>query len=92
MKFPAERPVSFVNLRACLTGLLFGSGSASSRGVLPNVFLEKLFLSKRRRSQSRFDEIINYVFSKTILTSLQESLMKNRGKHPLKSAKLVYQS
>jgi hypothetical protein len=46
--------------------LLFGSDSGSSRGVLPNVFVKKLFLSKEQRSLSRFDEATNYDFSKTL--------------------------
>jgi len=35
-----------------LAGLLSGSGSGSSRGALPNVFLEEPFFSKKQRSPS----------------------------------------
>ena len=52
-------------VRTCLAGLLSGFGSGSSRGALPNVFLEEPFFSKKQRSRSRFGGAINCGFSKT---------------------------
>jgi hypothetical protein len=66
--FCPQLSVSGQALRACLAGLLTGSGSGSSRGALPNIFLEKPFLSKKK-SRSRFGEATN---SKTPLALLEE--------------------
>jgi len=72
-------------LRACLAGLLSGSGS--SRGALPNVFVEKSFLSKKQRSWSRFSEATNYGFSKMVLAPLEEPLVRSPAKQALRSVK-----
>jgi len=56
-------------LRACLAGLLSGSGSGSSRGALQNIFVKKPFVSKKQRSQSRFDESTICGFTKALVRS-----------------------
>ena len=54
---------------------LCGTGSSSSRGALPNVFLEKLFFSKKQRSRSRFDEATICGFTKTASAPLEEPIV-----------------
>jgi hypothetical protein len=44
-----------ISFPVCLPGLLSGS----SKGALPNVFLEELFFSKKQRSQNCFGEATN---------------------------------
>jgi hypothetical protein len=60
---------TIARIKVCLAGLLFSSDSDSSREVLPNVVLEKPFLSEKQRSQSRFGKATNYGFSKTALST-----------------------
>jgi hypothetical protein len=64
------------------------SGSRSFRRVLPNMFLEKLFLSKKYRSRSCFDEAIICGFTKTAPLPLEEPFRRSCAKHPLKE---IYQ-
>jgi hypothetical protein len=72
------------NFRACLAGLLFGSGSDSSRGALPNVFLKEPFFNKKQRSWSHFGEATNCGSSKTALAPPEEPHRRSHAKHPLK--------
>jgi hypothetical protein len=61
-----------------LVGLLSGSGSSSSRGALPNVFLEELFFSKKNKVRAVLEKPQIIVSQKKKLWLLRRS----RAKHP----------
>jgi hypothetical protein len=65
-----------------LAGVLSGSGS--SRGALPNVFLDESFSIKSRGARAVLEKSQIMALFKTALAPLEEPLSRSRAKHPLK--------
>ena len=72
------RPLFTTKSSVCVIDLL--QEGACCMLFLPNIFLKKLFLSKKQMSWSCFGEATNYDLSKT---ALEELFLRSRAKHLL---------